>query len=1679
MRRLLAFLIVAALVPVAASFPGAYAQGRSVPPGNTSPPTVAGDAKVGATLTADPGNWVGNPVPTFTYAWQYQDATGGWPTITGADQPTYVPTAKDVGRVLRVDVTGTNSAGSAAQASTPTAPVTANGGAPVNTAPPTITGTAKVGAELKADAGTWTGTPAPTFTYQWQRDTGADGSWVPVQGATADTYTPAAADVNAHLRVEVTAQNIAGTSAADSQRVGPIAGSGTAPVNTERPAVSGTPAVGEVLEADPGKWDGDPAPTFTYAWQRNPGSGWVAIPGASGQRYTVVAADVSAQLRVEVTASNNVGSPVAADSQPVGPVPDGGTPPDNTSPPTISGDPEVGETLTADPGEWTGNPAPTFTFKWEENDGSGWAVIAGATAKTYTLSSDDIGTNVRVRVTGTNANGSETAIAKSVGPIANPKPKNTALPAITGTVEVDGTITADPGTWTGNPTSYAYEWQRKGKDDTSFAAISGATDKTYVIGTDDLGALLRVAVTARNDSGTSDAATSQPVGPVAPETCHVAPDVDTDRDNVPDCHEIAGFDLTLDLNGRGNEDTHTRHVRSDPTKQDTDNDNLHDGTEWAGSTSDPSSQDSDLDTLKDYDELRRYLSIPTTVDSDGDALAPESDRVETRLLDGGEVTGYQFSTRTISTSPILADTDGDGLSDYAEITGGGFNPLVADLPQVEVGVPTDVETSIQIFTTVTSTNTKKTYTGSLKASEDTEKTHSVDLTTKETINTFSDTLDAGFKAGTEKGKPTAYVYADNKSTWTKGTITNQETGSTSTSVTQTQQQYEQYESDKQTTESTLAPNGTISTAVQFANTGKVSYTLKDLEVTAFQRDPRNPAGAKSTIATLELPADVKTDGVTLGPNQVAGPYQVSNTTVSSQTLLDLMANPGSIVYAISGFSLFDSDNKDFASTIGQNVNAQTASVTIDDGTSAGSKTYLVATNVARTADGKAAGVSMDTVLGSILAIPYKTCTQNDGTRVLCELNGVATKDPYTNGAWAVVTGDQNDAATNFDEITVSTGESVQLLYVADSDADRLWNPLEAFYGTDPTRPDTESDGLNDYAETRTGWKVPFPSKAAEYQIYSNPLSLDGDADGSPDYCQADDTKPCSGQFPSEHARLTDPNNPDTNSNKIIDGADPNPLDPVVPPVSSATWAGTELNGWPNLTPWPDGGPKAVRLSRDRSSPNTVWTPPRSVLPGYYKVTWTAAPVSFDPPPRSADGGPLGIFTVATGARPRDASGTSEILRAYYEAEEIDWQTAPAVPISNIAGAARPMELYLSLPTQVDRLMFSLTAVLPDSADPDAPPAWVVEQVELSPITEQDFLAGPQSSHFVALGMAGQALTAADGVAPDGQVSLRLDSVKAAAGEWFAPATWGPGVALPAGGYRAAVGLRASNVDANDAPVALIGASQGPDDPRAELSASGPQGDTFEPSAGICTQPTASQQGCPAGGRVPLAFGAVWRQDLGLANATNWLKLLFAQRGETGQVGVPVAVATPVLDDPGALWLDGITIDRVPRIVRTMTRRETPWSGAGWSGWGLYDASDPGQTEAEILHPTPGGQGVGQGWRVSQTGWSSPVELRTATVPTNGRSVRWATVIDCSSWTPAATASAFMQPLSGPLQEMEASQCGSAETFPNVLFAPSQVTSDALSAGPAGKGMNPPPYTTFLQLMVANRPAPPAPPLPGP
>lgn len=93
--------------------------------------------------------------------------------------------------------------------------------------------------------------------------------------------------------------------------------------------------------------------------------------------------------------------------------------PTNTTEPRIMGDPNVGSTLTATRGIWTGSPT-AYRYQWVRcpdsggrADGSDCASIGGATTQQYVLARADAGKRIRVRVTATNGDGAQTAASNA------------------------------------------------------------------------------------------------------------------------------------------------------------------------------------------------------------------------------------------------------------------------------------------------------------------------------------------------------------------------------------------------------------------------------------------------------------------------------------------------------------------------------------------------------------------------------------------------------------------------------------------------------------------------------------------------------------------------------------------------------------------------------------------------------------------------------------------------------------------------------------------------------------------------------------------------------------------------------------------------------------------------------------------------------------------------------------------------------------------------------------------------------------------------------------------------------------------------------------------------------------------------------------------------------------------
>ena len=375
---------------------------------------------------------------------------------------------------------------------------------PVNALPPTISGTLVDGQVLTASNGTWLVSPT-SFGYQWKDCDSSSANCSTIAGAMASSYTLADSDIGHTIRVEVTGANGAGSASATSAPTAPVAPP-PAPADTSQPVVTGTAVEGQTLSATTGSWTNNPE-SYGYAWQdcNSSGASCANISGTSASSYTLVSHDVGHTIRAVVTTTNAGGSASAASSQTavVTPPPV----PSTIGLPQITGTAVQGDTLVAASGSWTNNPT-SYGYLWEDcnSSGVGCSSIGGATASSYKLQSSDVGHMVEVTVTASNSGGSGQATSSSVGPVqATPQavaPSNTGVPTISGTSQAGQTLTAGPGTWSGDtPMTYSYAWS------------DGTTGHTDTLSNSDVAQKISVTVTAKNDGG-SDSATSQSVGPV-------------------------------------------------------------------------------------------------------------------------------------------------------------------------------------------------------------------------------------------------------------------------------------------------------------------------------------------------------------------------------------------------------------------------------------------------------------------------------------------------------------------------------------------------------------------------------------------------------------------------------------------------------------------------------------------------------------------------------------------------------------------------------------------------------------------------------------------------------------------------------------------------------------------------------------------------------------------------------------------------------------------------------------------------------------------------------------------------------------------------------------------------------------------------------------------------------------
>ena len=163
------------------------------------------------------------------------------------------------------------------------------------------------------------------------------------------------------------------------------------------------------------------------------------------------------------------------------------------APPRITGSPEYGEVVTADPGSW--EPAEVSTaYQWLV----GGEPVDDATRRRYRPSLDDIGRRLRVLVTATSTD-PETGEQQEGQALSDPvrvvrgRFSAEERPTLSGVRRYDHTLVLDKGGWTRRPDRVRVRWLRNGDP------VRGATGRRYHLGLRDFDERISVRLTARKE----------------------------------------------------------------------------------------------------------------------------------------------------------------------------------------------------------------------------------------------------------------------------------------------------------------------------------------------------------------------------------------------------------------------------------------------------------------------------------------------------------------------------------------------------------------------------------------------------------------------------------------------------------------------------------------------------------------------------------------------------------------------------------------------------------------------------------------------------------------------------------------------------------------------------------------------------------------------------------------------------------------------------------------------------------------------------------------------------------------------------------------------------------------------------------------------------------------------------
>jgi hypothetical protein len=558
---------------------------------------------------------------------------------------------------------------------------------------------------------------------------------------------------------------------------------------------------------------------------------------------------------------------------------------------------------------------------------------------------------------------------------------------------------------------------------------------------------------------------------------------------------------------------------------------------------DPENTDTDCDGLSDYDEIYVYGTAPTNRDSDQDSAGPDGKGVpNANLYDGNELK----SAPKRPSSPLLKDTDGDGMTDYEELQE-QFNPAVAEVPVFTV----DIEDSptVQIWTTESD---KASVQVAINTSQQEKKSDQ-----NVVQNTIKNETNLNAKVGLDLTKITSpsITKFDLEGGWTRT-----DSFSNTTTLQLEESSKEDFNRAYNQNRDVEFKKATLTGRMKFVNNGRFAVDLQNVEISFFRFDPQT--GETQVIASASTPKD---GAVTVGTGDSNFIYiTFADTEISIPMAQALLENPYGLGLQVDSFEPIQpqAGNQNFKA-ITENVVSYANTLIIDYGVERDIEKFSVANHIYRTTKGEASpctpdatragqsclfGVTMKQVLGDYLDIDYETFDTGALKRVR-DVDTQLTAAGKIKGYWAVSKNNISARDQNkFEEITfrppegadVTNRDVISLVYVKDEDGDGLIDREELAYGTDYQKADTDGDGLSDRDELREGWMLAL----AKEKVFSDPLAADSDGDllndsrekqAQTDPYKSDTDGDTLGDSEEVTKYRTNPNNSDSDADKLTDG----------------------------------------------------------------------------------------------------------------------------------------------------------------------------------------------------------------------------------------------------------------------------------------------------------------------------------------------------------------------------------------------------------------------------------------------------------------------------------------------------------------------------------------------------------------